>query len=64
MLCQLDSGLTAELYHNAVGLLGLDDSFNVLLGEGVEIKPVARVEVGGNSFGVVVADYRLVTHFL
>ena len=54
VLCKLDSGLTAELNYHAVRLLGLDDSFNVLLGQRVEVQSVAGVEVGGNGLGVVV----------
>ena len=62
--CKLDSGLTAELYHNAVGLLGLDDGLNVLFCEGVEVQTVACIKVGGNGLGVVVADNSLVAQLL
>ena len=64
MLCKLDSGLTAELYNNTIWLFSFDDSFNVLTCERVEVESVACVEVGGNSFRVVVADNSFVAHFL
>ena len=64
MTSQLDSGLTAELNNNTVRLFGLNNSFNVLFCEGVEVETVTRVEVSRNSFGVIVADNSLVTEFL
>ena len=64
MTCELDSGLSAELHYNAVGLLGLDYGLNVLLGERIEVKTVACIEVGGNCLGVVVADNCLVAELL
>ena len=55
-LCQLNSGLSAEGDNNAVGILGLDDTHNVLSGERLKVKSVGGVEVGGNGLGVVVYD--------
>ena len=62
--CELDSCLTTELNYNAVGLFSLDDSLNVLFGEGVEVEAVACVEVGRNGLGVVVADNSLIAELL
>ena len=64
MTCELDSRLTTELNYNAVGLFSLDDSLNVLFGEGVEVEAVACVEVGRNGLGVVVADNSLIAELL
>ena len=56
VLCKLYSGLPAELNDAPVGLFGCDKRLYVLARERVEVKAVARVEVGGYGFGVVVAD--------
>ena len=64
MLCQLDSGLSAELNNNAVRLFCLDDGFNILLGKRIEVKSVASIEVCGYSFRVIVADNSLVAQLL
>ena len=64
VLYKLDGSLTSELNYHAVGLLGGDEGFNVLLGQRVEVQSVAGVEVGGNGLGVVVADYRFAALFL
>ena len=64
VLYQLDGSLSAELNYNAVGLLSCDEGFNVLLCQWVKVQSVAGVEVGGNSFGVVIADDCLAALFL
>ena len=42
---QIDSGLTAESDHNAVGLFCFDDVHHVLAGQRLEVQPVCCVEV-------------------
>ena len=44
--CKLDSCLTAERHYHAEGILGFDDSHNVLGGEGFKVKSVGGVKVG------------------
>ena len=53
---QLDGGLPAEGDDDAVGLFDVDDVLHVFGGQRLEIKPVRRVEVGGDRLGVVVDD--------
>ena len=51
---QIDSGLTAEGDHNAVGLFCFDDVHHVLAGQRLEVQPVCCVEVCRDGFGVIV----------
>ena len=60
--CQLDGSLSAELYHYAVRLFGVDDIGNVFLGQRIEVQTVAGIEVCGNGLRVVVADDCLTAH--
>ena len=53
---QLDGGLSAEGDDDAVGLFDVDDVLHVFGGKRLEVKPVCRVEVGGDRLGVVVDD--------
>ena len=61
---QLDGGLPAEGDDDAVGLFDVDDVLHVLGGQRLEVKPVCRVEVGGDRLGVVVDDDDLVAELL
>ena len=63
-LGELDSGLTAERDHDAVGILGLDDAHHVLVGERLKVESVGGVKVGRNGFGVVVDDHHVVACLL
>ena len=45
-LGQFDSCLSAEGDNNAVGVLGLDDTHNVLSGERLKVKSVGGIKVG------------------
>ena len=58
--CKLNSGLTAESHNYAHRLFDLDYIHYVLVGERLEIKPVRRVVIGRNGFGVVVDDYNVI----
>ena len=60
---EIDRRLPAEGDDDAVGLFHVDDVLHVFRGQGFEIQPVRRVEVGGNRFGIVVDDDDLVTEF-
>ena len=53
---QLDGGLPAEGDDDAVGLFDVDDVLHVFGSQRLEVKPVRRVEVGGDRLGVVVDD--------
>ena len=55
-LGQFDSCLSAEGDNNAVGILGLDDTHNILCGQRLKVKSVCGVKVGGYGLGVVVYD--------
>ena len=59
-LGQLDGRLAAESHHHADGLLDVDDVQHILGGQGLEVQPVAGVEVGGDGLRVVVDDDHLV----
>ena len=63
-LGELDSGLTAERDHDAVGVLGLDNAHHVLVGERLKVESVGGVKVGRNGFGVVVDDHHVVACLL
>ena len=56
---QLQRGLPAEGDDDADRLLGLDDVHDVLVGERLEVEPVAGVVVGGHRLGVAVDHDRL-----
>ena len=53
---EVDGSLSAVLDDDAVGVLGLDDVENVPQGQGLEVKTVRDVVVGGDGLGVVVDD--------
>ncbi len=51
---QLQGRLAAELDHDALGLLHLENAHDVLEGEGLEVEAVRRVVVGRDRLGVAV----------
>lgn len=57
---KFNRGLTAELHHHSRRLFDFQYADDVFGGKRFEIKFVADVEVGGNGFGIVVYDYRLI----
>ena len=63
IVAQLDGSLSAESNDDAVRLLLVDDVLHVLGSERLKVQPVRRVEIGGNSFGVVIDDDDFVAEF-
>ena len=62
--CQFYGGLTAECNNNADGLFNAYDVHHIFFAERLKIKPVRRVIVGRNRFGVVVYDNNVISHLL
>ena len=62
--CQLDGGLTAELYDCIIRLLCLNNTGNVLGRQRLEVQTVSGIKVSGNSLRVVVDDNGLAAEFL
>jgi hypothetical protein len=60
--CQFYGGLTAECNNNADGFFNADYVHHVFFAERLKIKPVRRVIVGRNRFGVVVYDNNVISH--
>ena len=63
MTGKLDSCLTTELYNNTVRLFSFNNGFNVLFCKRIKIQSVTCIEVSGNCFRIVVADYRFIPLF-
>ena len=63
-LGQIYGCLSAERYHDTVGMLQLNDIHDVLYRQGLEVEFVADRIVGRYGFGVVVYDDGLVTGIL
>jgi hypothetical protein len=61
MLGELDGGLPAKLHHHAPGLFGFEQRIDIFRGERIEVKAVGGIKIGGNRFGVVVGNDRVVT---
>jgi hypothetical protein len=50
---QVERGLAAELYDDAVGLLRFDDVEHIFPGQGLEVELVGGVVIGADRFGLL-----------